>query len=66
MSKISDAKQKQGYQGKPSTRRCRVCSFLNAEKKDTGWGGWSEILRCGLGGFAVKPNAVCNMFTKKE
>lgn len=66
MSKQSEAKERQGYQGKPPQKRCRVCAHLVATEHAKSWGGLGERLRCGLGGFAVTPNAVCNEFQKIE
>ena len=69
MSKQSEAKKRQGYVAKPLSNRCRVCKNLKVtEIEKSGWGGtWiKEKLRCGIGGFKVTPNAVCNEFIKAE
>lgn len=65
MSKQSDARKKQNYQDKPLSRRCRECANIEEKRVDKSWGGWSEILRCSIGGFAVKANSVCDLFERK-
>lgn len=69
MSKQSEAKEAQGYVAKPVPSTCSNCKhyqskvevlrgyFQPYEKE-------SEI-KCGLGGFAVKKTATCNMFEHK-
>jgi len=65
MSKQSEAKERQNYQGKPLSRRCRECFYLESKKVDQAWGGISERLRCKLGGFKVTANAICDNFLRK-
>lgn len=60
MSKQSEAKARQNYQGKPLSRRCRECVSLEATETRGQWGGFSERLRCGIGGFKVTANSVCD------
>ena len=67
MSKQGDAKIKQNYQAKPLSHRCRVCKHLIVEKKKVPrYGDWEmEHLKCGIGGFKVTANAVCDLFEMK-
>ena len=64
MSKISEAKKKQGYEASPDRERCRVCLFLEPSETDN-FGFLQKNLRCTLGNFAVKPNALCDSFEWK-
>jgi hypothetical protein len=65
MSKQSEAKERQNYQGKPLSRRCRECVLLESTEVQNVWGGISERLRCKLGGFKVTANAVCDNFLRR-
>lgn len=67
MSKQSDAKVAQGYEAKPAARTCGNCAHFASDKVErVGYMGGIFIdeknIRCGLGGFAVKKMAVCNLF----
>jgi len=63
MSKTSNAKKSQNYQEKPLSRRCRVCKHFESETEENQWGYTVEKrLRCSIGGFAVRPNSVCDLF----
>lgn len=72
MSKQSEAKQRQGYDDKPTPRNCGNCTNFRSDSVHMGnsWnpaGYWEEKnLRCGLGGFAVKKRGICNKFDMKE
>ena len=70
MSKQSEAKAKQGYDQKPLVRSCRNCKNLAPKLKELlDWPGRlynHESLHCGIGGFAVKAQAVCNEFQTKD
>jgi hypothetical protein len=70
MSRQSEAKERQGYDPKPLARSCRLCSNLKPKIKELlDWQGRpynNENLFCGLGGFAVKAQAVCREFKGKE
>lgn len=63
---VADQKKKQNYRGKPLQKRCRVCKYLKAETFTKNWGDIGEKLRCGIGGFAVTPNACCDLFELQE
>ncbi len=79
MSKQSEAKEKQGYDPRPSERCCKTCSYFRFEMK---WPKWIERnprsqyrteeykrmrnLRCAIGNFAVTRQAVCELWEKKE
>ena len=65
MSKVGEAKKKQDYNDKPDRRRCRVCLYLKSKKTKNYWGFIDEELRCKIGGFAVKANAICSKFEFK-
>lgn len=67
MYKQSKAKKAQGYVEKPTPKKCTTCVFFNCDEvtlKD--WSGVEytekKKLRCGLGKFAVKANAICNKY----
>jgi hypothetical protein len=67
MSRQSEAKAKQNYQENALQTRCRTCGHYIYE---TNCGSPSAALesnrRCGIGGFAVKPNAICSEWTRKK
>ncbi len=76
MSKISEAKEKQGYvghfeQGTPPL--CRNCSNFEFDLIDKSYNSGYQIIewieqksmRCAIGGFAVKKMASCDLFQKK-
>lgn len=66
MSKVSEAKKKQNYQTKQETARCAICSFFRSEFIENKWGYKEEKnVRCGIGGFAIKKTAICDMFEHK-
>lgn len=60
MSRVSEAKEMQGYQQKPVQRRCRVCSHVRTR------GDFDKKFTCTLGNFAVKANAICDKFAMGE
>ncbi len=60
----SEAKKKQGYKGKPTHPRCRVCEWLQSADDMNGYLDRYPI--CGIGGFRVKPNAICDKFSMKD
>lgn len=67
-SKIRIQKAQQGYVDKPTPRQCATCGHYTSEivEHPTRWGDtWLEEKnkRCGIGGFAVKKQAVCNLYT---
>lgn len=66
MSKQSEAKIKQGYIGKPTPRTCMHCKHFRSEKikMETPWGEYTKetLMRCGVGGFAVKKMGTCNVW----
>lgn len=71
MSKQSEAKERQGYIEKPSLRKCSTCRYYSYEvetRKD-----WADVeyeikkkIRCAIGGFTIKANAICNRFDFSE
>jgi len=73
MSRQSDAKNKQGYQAKPTPHICSTCKHFQFDRVQTQapstWNpnGYFEDknLRCGMGGFAVKKTAACNEWELK-
>jgi hypothetical protein len=64
MSKQGEAREKQGYQKKPTFDRCRVCKNINSIETHDQYGYPHEKLRCGIGFFAVTANAVCDKFER--
>ena len=67
MSKQSEAKKSMGYVEKPFPRKCSTCSNYEydevTEKTYTGVEYTEKKrIRCSLGGFAVKANAVCDAY----
>jgi len=67
MNKTSTAKKIQNYQPKPLSRRCRVCKHFESDIEENQWGYTVEKrLRCSIGGFAVTPNAICDLFEIKK
>ena len=66
MSKQSEAKKAQNYQDKPLSRRCRECKFLKVKEVPVKWDAnyVNEHLFCGVGGFAVKANSICDRFER--
>ena len=62
MSKQSEAKEQQGYVAKPVVRRCGVCVHFKFDVKKGDYGPIYSKLRCGIGGFAVKKNGICDLF----
>lgn len=66
MSKQSVAKEKQNYQDKPLSKRCRECKNIEETQITKPWGGFSEKLRCKIGGFKVLANSVCDLFDNKH
>ena len=64
-SEVAIAKEKQNYQPKPLSRRCRVCKNFKTTIYEKRWGGGiGEKLRCKIGGFKVTANAICDMFER--
>ncbi len=66
MSKQSEAKEKQGYNPKPIPFICSNCAYYRSdfvEQKSYG-AVWSEEknIHCGIGKFAIKKTATCNLF----
>ena len=64
MSKQSEAKEKQGYNPKPTPATCATCvSFTSEQIGERGWGNQmyykTKNMRCGIGHFAVKKTATC-------
>lgn len=68
-SKIQIKKIEQGYTAGPSRAICSNCDHYTSKMVtiEGAWSTWTEEKnkRCGLGGFAVKKTATCNMFTPK-
>lgn len=78
MSKQSEAKEKQNYCAKPLQIKCANCKHLKQDfyhydddyKRIAGKNTdtdkyavtYSDNLRCGIGGFAVKKMAVCDAY----
>ena len=64
MRKIGEAKAKQGYIEKPIHAKCSNCKYFQSEEKEEEgyYMIWTKEvnLRCGLGGFAIKKQGVCN------
>ena len=59
MSKVSDAKARQGY--RQQGRHCEECHHM------VGTGDWTSgniKRKCGLGGFAVKARATCDSWVE--
>jgi len=71
MSNQSKAKTEQGYVEKPIPHKCSTCCYYmyDVETRE-GWGrvmyDVKKKLRCLIGGFAVKPNAICDRFDSCE
>lgn len=68
MSKQSEAKARQGYNGFP--RNCGNCMSYDSDvTKHKGVYGGDYVTEkhrvCRVGGFAVKKSAVCNEWAKK-
>ena len=70
MSKQSEAKEKQGYTPKATPRTCATCGHFQMDtvERESFGQKWTEDknLRCGIGGFAVKKMATCNMWSDTE
>lgn len=71
MSKQSDAKASQGYVAKPIPKTCANCKHLKMEVEE--YKDWmlriytkEKNIRCGIGGFAVKKTATCNLIELVE
>jgi len=64
MSKQSDAKAKQGYNPKPLARCCRTCGNL-VRKMHPIYKSYEMSRPCGIGGFAVKAQGVCDLWEIK-
>lgn len=66
-SKQEQAKQDQGYRKEPN--HCSNCKHFEfeVEKRAGYYGSYEEKkkLRCGIGGFKVNQNAVCDRWEKK-
>jgi len=68
MSKQSQAKLAQGYEQKPIPKTCANCIHFKSDKEviksaySSNQYTKESNLRCGIGGFAVKKMATCNMF----
>lgn len=61
MSKVSDAKARQGYA--KSGRDCKSCyALLEKTNPESG----KKTYRCGIGMFAVTRHAVCDEWEKRE
>jgi hypothetical protein len=73
MSKVKEAKIKQGYRDKPVQRICSNCQHFKSERVMVSGpstfypeGYWrNKNFRCGIGGFAVKNMASCNEFKER-
>lgn len=65
MSKISEVKRHLNYQDKPIQRRCIICKHLKITLYTKDCGGF-EKLRCNIGKFIVKANALCDSFEMKD
>lgn len=71
MSKQSEAKKWQGYIESPEQKKCSTCRYYNFDTiKVNRWNGTTyEVkkgMRCLIGDFAVKANAICDMFEHRE
>lgn len=67
-SKQQKAKDEQGYSEK--LKNCGTCSHFTSDKvASTDWYGKPFVTvknkRCGIGGFAVKSLASCNLYAVK-
>lgn len=67
MSKQSEAKQAQNYMPKASPNYCSNCQFYRSDK-EVKMNNWSKTewideknMRCGIGGFAIKKQGVCDV-----
>lgn len=69
MSKVSEAKQKQGYV-ENATLSCGSCKHYTSETvtRSKWFGNRTEEKnkRCGIGGFVVKKTARCNLLEEKK
>lgn len=73
MSKISEAKERQGYVEKAVPQTCVNCKSFTFDSIDKEFFSgvsitkWKEDknLRCIVGGFAVKKMATCDLFQKR-
>lgn len=68
-SKTQTQKAQQGYVSSPKPAKCSACEHYTSEVvtlSDT-WGSWTKKKnkRCGIGGFAVKMTAMCNLYVLK-
>ena len=71
-SKTQIQKAQQGYVEKPLPAQCGTCGHYTSDiipqkSKWIGYADWTEEKnkRCGIGGFAVKKTAVCNLYVPK-
>ncbi len=81
MSKISDLKEKCGYQERPLAQICANCKNYSSEKRLEKWmeeanergrhkytveiNGVEKNLRCSIHGFKIKKTATCEIWEKK-
>lgn len=65
MSKISEAKEAQGYEPKPVFPMCSNCINLKSDIEEIKTYGQvykkETNIRCGIGGFAVKKQGTCEL-----
>ena len=69
MSKVTEAKKKQGYVSQP--RSCGTCSrvrfdLVEVAKPYLGLMIENKNIRCEIGGFAVKVNSSCDEYDKSK
>lgn len=68
-SKTQIQKAQQGYVEKPLPAQCSTCDHYTSDHvKPRGmWSKWTveKNKRCGLGGFAVRKTATCNLYMPK-
>ena len=69
MSKVSEAKEAQGYVDWMSIN-CSTCKhFTSRMETNKAWFGTHTVekdKRCSIGGFVVKKTAHCNMWEEKQ
>jgi hypothetical protein len=65
VSKVSEARERQGYVSKATPQTCATCAHFSSRKeKHSTWMGRDYFkehdLRCGIGSFAVKKQGTCH------
>lgn len=71
MTKLAQAKLKQGYVSKAQPRTCMHCTHYKMDRMEVVNGfdlsryNVDRHLRCGLGGFKVMKMGTCNLWERK-